>query len=112
MSRPLNTIVLTLLEAVVTLYPANADGSPQLSSPLWLGVKTNGLAVRDRWITVETRPTGATRSCRNLRFPWSGSGRCRSPNYRASFPPARNTCWTSSGARKIHRTGIAKCITA
>jgi hypothetical protein len=57
--RRANTICLTLLEATLTLYPANAAGEPILTQPLWHGVDGNDLAVRDRWIKTETRPTGS-----------------------------------------------------
>ncbi len=59
MPGPLNTIFLTLLEATVTLYPANRAGQPVLSQPLWTGVAVADLTVQDRWIKVETRATGA-----------------------------------------------------
>jgi hypothetical protein len=60
MSSPsLNKIALHLGEAKLTLYPANVDGSPQLDAPLWSGADAEGLKVRERWINVGTRPTGA-----------------------------------------------------
>lgn len=59
MGTPLNLVCHTLPEAVLTLYPANADGTPQLDKAVWLGVEVNGLSIRDRWIKVETRPSGA-----------------------------------------------------
>lgn len=59
MPGPINTIVLTLLEASITLYPADRAGQPVLSQPLWHGVAAADLTVRDRWIKVETRATGA-----------------------------------------------------
>jgi len=49
----------SLLEAVLTLYPANDDGTPDLASPVWSGVPAQNLRVADRWIKVETRPSGA-----------------------------------------------------
>ncbi len=49
----------SLIESVLTLYPANADGTPDLDSPVWSGVPAQNLRVADRWIKVETRPTGA-----------------------------------------------------
>jgi len=51
-----NNVLFTLLEAQVTLYTTNADGT--LGAPLWSGQVAERLAVRERWITVETRPTG------------------------------------------------------
>ncbi len=50
---------LNLLEAVLTLYPANPAGTPDLASPVWSGVPAQNLRVADRWIKVETRPSGA-----------------------------------------------------
>lgn len=55
----LNTICLTLLEATLTLYPANAIGEPMLDQPLWMGTPAHDLSVRDRWIKVQTRPSGS-----------------------------------------------------
>lgn len=59
MPGPLNTIVLTLLEATITLYPADRSGQPLLDQPLWHGVTVADFELRDRWIKVETRPSGA-----------------------------------------------------
>lgn len=53
----LDTILLTLLEAQITLY-ATPDGTT-LGNPIWSGQVARGLAVREKWITVETRPSGA-----------------------------------------------------
>lgn len=53
----LNTILLNLLEAQVTLYATNANGS--LGAAIWSGQVAERLSVRERWLTVETRPTGA-----------------------------------------------------
>jgi hypothetical protein len=55
----INTFVLTLLEATVSLYPANADGSANTGSPIWSGVAAQALAVREKWVKVQTRPTGS-----------------------------------------------------
>lgn len=52
-------LALNLLECVLTLYPQNADGTPNLDAPIWSGVPAQNLRVADRWIKVETRPTGA-----------------------------------------------------
>ena len=53
-----NTIVLDLLEAQVTLYAVAADGVT-LGAALWSGQAAERLMVREQWVTVETRPTGA-----------------------------------------------------
>jgi hypothetical protein len=53
------TICLNLIEATVTLYPANADGSPQLSAPIWLGAPAENLRGVERWVRRETTPSGA-----------------------------------------------------
>ena len=52
-------LALNLLECVLTLYPQNADGTPNLDMPVWSGVPAQNLRVADRWIKVETKPTGA-----------------------------------------------------
>lgn len=54
----MNSIALLLLEATISLYPANADGSPQLSRPVWAGACAKHLAVRERWLKRGIRPTG------------------------------------------------------
>jgi hypothetical protein len=53
----LNTVVLNLLEAQVTLYAAQADGTP--GGAIWSGQVAERLTVHERWLTVQTRPTGA-----------------------------------------------------
>ena len=53
----INTIVLNLLEAQVTLYAAQADGTP--GQAIWSGQVAEKLSVRERWLVVQTRPTGA-----------------------------------------------------
>ncbi len=55
----LNKIVLNLLEATVTLYPADTTGAPVLSLPIWTGAPTEKLTVRERWRIKETTPTAA-----------------------------------------------------
>lgn len=55
----MTTIVLTLMEALVTLYPAGPNGAPITSNPIWMGVDADNLTVAERWKVVETRPTGA-----------------------------------------------------
>lgn len=52
-------VAFTLLEATITLYPADDAGQPILSNPLWSGANAERVSIRDRWIKVETRPTGA-----------------------------------------------------
>jgi len=52
----MNTILLTLLEATVTLYATRADGS--LGGALWSGAVAENLICRERWLKVETRPSG------------------------------------------------------
>jgi len=54
-----NTFIFTLLEATISLYPANADGSPNTGSPIWTGVPAENLIAKERWIKTETRPSGA-----------------------------------------------------
>ena len=52
-----NAIVLNLIEAQVTLYAAQADGTP--GQAIWNGQVAEKLSVRERWLVVQTRPTGA-----------------------------------------------------
>jgi len=52
-----NAIVLNLIEAQVTLYAAQADGTP--GGAIWSGQVAERLSVRERWLTLQTRPTGA-----------------------------------------------------
>ena len=59
MNPTINQVVFDLLEAEVTLYPANADGTPQLANPVWTGAPAERLTARAAWIKQETRPTGA-----------------------------------------------------
>ena len=51
------SILLNLLECKLTLYGVLPDGS--LGAALWSGQVAENLQVRERWITLETRPTGA-----------------------------------------------------
>lgn len=55
----LNTFTHTLLEATLNLYPSNPDGTPQLTSPIWVGVQAEHLSIRERWLKTETRPTAS-----------------------------------------------------
>lgn len=41
----------------MTLYAAQADGTP--GDAIWSGQVAERLSVRERWLTVQTRPTGA-----------------------------------------------------
>ena len=59
MSQQINQIVLSLLEARVTLYPATTGGAPVLTAPIWTGAPAEKLSVRERWRIKETTPTGA-----------------------------------------------------
>jgi len=52
-----NAIVLNLIEAQVTLYAAQTDGTT--GGVIWCGQVAERLSVRERWLTVQTRPTGA-----------------------------------------------------
>jgi hypothetical protein len=55
----MNPFTLTLLEATVTLYPADGTGAPVVGSPIWTGVAVENLSIKEKWLTTETRPTGA-----------------------------------------------------
>ena len=50
-------IAFTLIEAAVTLYQTNADGT--IGAAVWSGEPAENLKVLERWINVETRATGA-----------------------------------------------------
>ena len=52
-----NAVVLNLIEAQVALYSAQADGTP--GAAIWSGQVAERLSVRESWLTVQTRPTGA-----------------------------------------------------
>lgn len=53
----MDTIALTLLEAQVTLYATRADGSP--GAAIWSGAVAENFKADERWLNVETRPSGA-----------------------------------------------------
>lgn len=55
----MNPFTLTLLEATVTLYPADGTGAPVVGSPVWTGIQAENLSIKEKWIKTETRPTGA-----------------------------------------------------
>ena len=59
MNPTINQVVMNLLEATVTLYPANADGTPQLDSPIWAGAAAEQLRAHAAWLREETKPSGA-----------------------------------------------------
>lgn len=59
MIESFNKIVLTLLEATLTLYPANTDGTPDTSLALWTGVRAERVEIHERWESVQTRASGA-----------------------------------------------------
>lgn len=52
-------MIYTLLDALVSLYPAMADGSADTEHPVWKEVYAEGLRLTPKPIVVETRPTGA-----------------------------------------------------
>lgn len=54
----MNHVVLTLLEATLTLYPADATDQPVLAAPIWTGVAAENLVIRDQWFKLQLRPTG------------------------------------------------------
>jgi hypothetical protein len=59
MNPTINQVVMNLLEATVTLYPAKADGSPQLDAPIWTGAAAERLQARANWLREDTRPSAA-----------------------------------------------------
>jgi hypothetical protein len=52
-------VVYTLLDALVSLYPARADESADTEHPVWKEVCAEGLRLTPKPVVVETRPTGA-----------------------------------------------------
>jgi hypothetical protein len=54
-----DTFALALSEATVSLYPANGDGSPATTQPIWSGLSAENFSAREKWIKHETRPSGA-----------------------------------------------------
>lgn len=64
MTNVMNTIVLTLLEAQVTLYQQTAAGG--LGAALYSGSVAENLKVAEQWLKVETRPTGARYPAQHL----------------------------------------------
>ena len=64
-----NTICLNLIEAVVTLYPANADGTPQLGAPIWCGCDAENLHASERWLKRETMASGVRYPKKHLFVP-------------------------------------------
>jgi hypothetical protein len=55
----IDQICLNLIEGSVTLYPANADGTPQLTNPIWIGAPAENLRGVERWEKKQTAPSGA-----------------------------------------------------
>lgn len=52
-----NQLAFTLLEATLTLYLENADGSR--GAAIWSGAPAENFSQAERWLNVETRATGA-----------------------------------------------------
>ena len=52
----MNTLAFTLLEATLTLYAQRADGS--LGGVIWSGAAIENFHHAEKWLTVETRPSG------------------------------------------------------
>ncbi len=47
-------------EATIRLYPATPTGAPDMTQPVWIGACSGTLRISERWINVETRPSGST----------------------------------------------------
>lgn len=54
----MNTIAMTLIEATLTLYPADATDAPITDQPIWSGVEANNLEIAEHWVKVRNTPTG------------------------------------------------------
>jgi hypothetical protein len=107
-----NFVALTLLEATVTLYPANVDDSPIVSAPIFTGAQAENLQVVDQWIKLETRPSGAKYPKRHPLIPQYeiSLGRVWAFQWadKAGFQPANqryvlDVTWTDEDAGDWHR---------
>ena len=56
---PIETRILTLHNATVTLYLLDEDGDPLLSAPVWSDARAEDLKLSSRIAYAETRPTGS-----------------------------------------------------
>jgi hypothetical protein len=107
----LNTVVLNLLEARVTLYTVAADGL-SLGSALWSGQVAERLTVREQWVTLETRPAGAAYPIKHPLVPQYEISIDRvwalPLNNLAGFSPTKQTyvlevIWTEEDTLQWHR---------
>ena len=55
----MQSVVLSLAEARVSLHAEGADGLADPGAPIWVRVRVNGFKASGHPIVVETRPTGA-----------------------------------------------------
>lgn len=56
----MRTIPLTISQATLTLYVADANGDPLLSAPVWMGSRAEGIELDDQYNEVESTPTCAS----------------------------------------------------
>jgi len=54
----MSATVLTILEATVSLYPANEAGQPITTLPVWIGACVEKIEMRAPWKVATTFPTG------------------------------------------------------
>jgi hypothetical protein len=53
------TISLLLVEATLSLYPADVSGQPILTHPIWMGARAEGLELGGEIAEIEATPSGA-----------------------------------------------------
>jgi hypothetical protein len=56
----MRTIPLTIGQATLTLYAADALGNPLLDAPVWMGSRIEGVELQHQFGEVESTPTGAS----------------------------------------------------
>src|ERR1035438_1269246 len=106
-----NTIILDLIEAKVTLYTVQADGL-SLGTALWSGQVAERLTVREQWVVLETRPSGAPYPIKHPLVPQYEVSIDRvwalPLNNLAGFSPTNQTyvlevIWTEEDTQQRHR---------
>jgi len=106
-----NTIILDLIEAKVTLYTVQADGL-SLGTALWSGQVAERLTVREQWVVLETRPSGAPYPIKHPLVPQYDVSIERvwalPLNNLAGFSPTNQTyvlevIWTEEDTQQWHR---------
>lgn len=55
----MRTLPLRLAEAVISLYPEDAEGNAVTASPVWIGARVEGVELDAQLEEVESTPSGA-----------------------------------------------------